>query len=259
MSSDFFCRFCQIQCNGKAPYDQHVASAKHLKKMSLAGATSLNEPAPNDFNSKMINLSRTPSIEKSLTSSFDSLLTSDTTISKETMRILLEWNHPMNYKPFCEVCQLVLNGGDNATIHFSSENLIHREKVNAFRRISEGTVNYSCSICAEIFDSEKQMVTHFYLDSHSETKQRKSLLQKFIRLYETFNELKTIRGKTFEIYWRSSFNENLSGKRLHDSLVIDPSLSHIEKKCKRIIFTSDELKKTINYAKMEEHEELVFD
>ncbi len=190
MSNEIFCKFCLITCNGKAPYEQHLQSAKHLKKVKLTESlTSSEQPISSNIKSSS---PTTTTINDNL--SEDSLISSASfSISPETMRILLEWNHPRGYKPYCDICQLPLHGENNADIHFNSNNNIHNQKFTAWKRINENDAKYSCKVCSEIFSNENTMAEHFNSDSHENMIQQRSNLHKFKQIYQTYDKLKQAR------------------------------------------------------------------
>lgn len=191
-AKEFHCGVCDITCTGKAPFEQHLASAKHLKKAKTNGNESSRA-------SPTTPLSPSESVSLSIPSS------PSTTLSAETMKILLEWNHPRGYLPFCDICQLPLHGGNNADTHFAETNQIHQQKLNNLQQIKENDPEYFCKMCAEIFPEEKSVIIHLNSESHAETKQRKASLEKFIKTYKTFQELKKARGND-RYYDLSSFD-----------------------------------------------------
>jgi hypothetical protein len=188
MSTEFFCKYCQIACNGKAPFEQHLQSAKHMKK---AKENPLTEPPASP---KSV-LHSTSSASNTTTSEDPSVSSASYTISRETMRILLEWDHPDGYKPYCDICQLQLQGGDgeNAEAHFNPSNNIHNQKLAAWKTIREGDGRFSCKVCSEIFSTENIMREHFISDAHGDMVQRKVNLNKFIQIYQTYEKLKQAR------------------------------------------------------------------
>ena len=190
MSSEYYCKFCDITCTGKEPYEQHVQSAKHQKKAKLAESL---PSSPAIISTPQIN-TPSPSPITTINASENSSISSPSfSISPGTMRILLEWNHPLNYPPFCEICQLPLHGGNNADEHFKRDNNIHNQKVAVCKQIHEGDAPYSCKVCAETFPTEKTMLDHFDSESHGDMKQQKQNLSKFIEIYKIYNKLKELR------------------------------------------------------------------
>ena len=206
MSSDYYCKMCDITCSGKAPYDQHLDSAKHLKRAK----TYVGQPSPEPTASSNTNAS-VPSFTKDL-SPPPSVPPASTTgsLSADTMRVLLEWNHPLGYHPYCEICYLPLHGEGNADLHFSPKNLIHQQKLAARKQIRETVPNYSCKVCSEVFPSETVMLQHFHSEIHTTTTQLKSSLEKFILVYDTYQKLKEAR-RNFQ---------PLREERLHPSFVL---------------------------------------
>jgi hypothetical protein len=197
MSNEYFCKFCEITCNGKAPYEQHLKSAKHIRKAKLTESLTSSEQSISintNSSSSIINARTLPptAIDNNI-SEDSSIFSSSFSISPETMRILLEWNHPLGYKPYCDICQLQLHGGDNADIHFHRDNILHNTKLAAWKKIYENDAKYSCKVCSEIFANENIMREHFISDSHENMIQQKNNLKKFIQIYETYNELKQAR------------------------------------------------------------------
>jgi hypothetical protein len=191
MSTDYYCKICDITCNGQAPYDQHISSAKHLKKAKLIESqTSSEQSISTNINTSSPKRNTPVPTEDSSNSS------PSVSISPETMRILLEWNHPLGYKPYCDICQLPLHGGDNADIHFRSNNNIHIQKLAAWKQICENDARYSCKVCSEIFLNEILMREHFNSDSHANMVQQKINLYKFIQIYETYKKVKQVRKQT---------------------------------------------------------------
>jgi hypothetical protein len=191
MSSDYYCKICDITCTGQAPYDQHLNSAKHLKKAKLTESqtsvsTNTNPSSPK-INPRSPTTPNNNLFEDSSTSSLS------VSISPETMRILLEWNHPLGYKPFCDICQLPLHGENNADIHFNANNKLHSQKLAAWKQIREDDPRYSCKVCSEVFSNENLMREHFNSDSHENVVQQKSNLGKFIQIFETYKKVKQVR------------------------------------------------------------------
>ncbi|CAF0933252.1 unnamed protein product [Adineta steineri] len=202
MSSEFFCKICDIPCTGKAPYEQHINSAKHIKKAQLNSGQISSEQ------SRLINIKSSPTTNTQTSfattnynSSDDSSISSTSfLVSPETMRILLEWNHPLDYKPYCDICHLPLYGKDNADIHFDSNNKIHIQKLNAWKQIQEGGKPYSCSVCSELFSNENLMREHFVLSTtHADAIKQRNNLEKIIKIYETYNKLKQMRKQSKEV------------------------------------------------------------
>jgi len=195
MSTEFFCKICDIACNGKAPYDQHLSSIKHLKKAKLN--ESQTSPNLSSSSSSPTTNTRTPLASTATNTFEDSSISSiSVSISPETMRTLLEWNHPLDYKPYCDICQLPLYGENNADIHFGSENIIHNKKLAAWKQIRENDARYSCKVCSEIFSNENLMREHFNSDFHASTLQQRNNLEKIIQIYETYNKLKQARKQS---------------------------------------------------------------
>lgn len=189
MSNEFYCKFCEITCTGKAPYEQHLIGVKHLRKAKLTeSCTSSDQSTASSFPEAAINDNI---FEDSSTSSSSS--SSSISISPETMRILLEWNHPDGYKPYCDICQLPLHGKGVADKHFSLNNILHNQKLSAWKKIQDKDVIYFCTTCSEIFSNENLMREHFLSDSHNIITQQKNHLKKFIQIYETYNKLKQAR------------------------------------------------------------------
>ncbi|CAF3414395.1 unnamed protein product [Rotaria socialis] len=212
MSSEYFCKICEIACNGKAPYEQHLKSAKHIKKAKLnesqnpsEQATSTNTNTASSIVNSLISLTTTNN-NNSEELSFSSITS---TIGPETMRILLEWNHPRGYKPYCDICQLQLHGGDNADVHFQPINNIHNEKLAVWKLICEGDGKYSCKVCLEIFSSESLMCEHFQSDQHANSVQQKAYMEKFIKIYETYNKLKQARKKRKAVETNATVDDSL--------------------------------------------------
>lgn len=210
MSNEFFCHICDVSCSGKAPYEQHINSAKHIKRAKL------NEFQKSSEQSNSPNLKRSSSTASNTTTSLStpddnitnelqymSTTASTFSISPETMRILLEWNHPRGYQPFCDICQLVLHGFNNADTHFASNNRFHHEKLAVSKRIREGNAKYSCKVCSEIFTDGNASQQHFESSQHRDFVQQKDNLQKFIKIYEAYDRLKNVRRQ------RKSMSENI--------------------------------------------------
>jgi hypothetical protein len=210
MSSEYFCKFCDISCTGKAPYEQHLKSAKHLKKAKFDESPPSSEQfiSTNSNRSSPITSSHTPSFETNENISEDSSISSASfSISPETMRILLEWNHPRGHKPYCDICQLPLHGENNADIHYQSINNIHSQKLAVWKKIQENDAPYSCTVCYEIFSNENSMRDHFISEAHGSMIQQKTNLRKFIQIYQTYNKLKQAR-----IQRKGSFEDSLNRK-----------------------------------------------
>ena len=207
MSSEYFCKICNITCTGKAPYEQHINSTKHMKKAKLSETqTSLERPISTNIcpSPPTINTHRPlTTTNNNLPEDYFSSSTFILPISRQTMRILLEWNHPLGYKPFCEICQLPLHGETNADIHFRSDNNIHYQKLAKWKQIHENYIKYSCKICAEIFSNENSMHQHFDSIDHVNQVQQKRSLEKFIQVYETYNKLKQVRKQARSIFQNS--------------------------------------------------------
>ncbi|CAF1939918.1 unnamed protein product [Rotaria magnacalcarata] len=195
MSSEYYCKICEITCNGKAPYEQHLKSAKHIKKVKLNESQKPSEQVTSRNTNTASSIVNTPISLTTINNNSEELSFSSTisTIGPETMRILLEWNHPRGYKPYCEICQLQLHGGDNADVHFQSINNMHNEKLAVWKLICEGDGRYSCKVCLEIFSSESLMCEHFQSDQHANSVQQKVYMEKFIKIYEAYNKLKQVR------------------------------------------------------------------
>ncbi|CAF0723791.1 unnamed protein product [Rotaria sp. Silwood1] len=200
MSADYFCKICDIPCTGKAPYEQHLNSVKHIRKAKL------NESQKSSDQS-VISTNTSPSIpaintRPSFTTKNDnisedlSFASTSFIISRETMRILLEWTHPRGYKPYCEICQLLLHGENNVDLHFQSNNNIHNQKLSVWKQICENDAKYSCKVCLEIFANEYLMIEHFESDYHANLVQQKINLEKFMKIYEAYNKLKQVRKQT---------------------------------------------------------------
>jgi len=195
MSSEFFCKICDISCTGQAPYEQHLKSTKHLRKVKLKESMteqSISTITTNASSSIITNRTLSPTINDNI-SEDSSISSASFSISPETMRILLEWDHPLGYKPYCDICQLPLHGGNNADIHFRFDNNRHNQKLAAWKKIQENDAPYSCKVCSEIFSNEILMREHFISDSHANIIQEKNNLKKFIQIYQTYNKLKQVR------------------------------------------------------------------
>ena len=161
MSDAFYCKICEISCNGKAPYEQHISSAKHLKKVK----TYQGESSPAS------SIPSTPIFRElpSSASSSSSLNTfpfpsNSVTLSAETMKILLEWKHPRGYLPFCDLCHLPLHGTGTADIHFDEKNQLHKQKSLNYQQIQTNSAPYSCKVCLEIFPNDDLMFKTFPID-----------------------------------------------------------------------------------------------
>jgi hypothetical protein len=211
MSDDFYCKICSIACNGTAPYEQHVVSIKHLKKAKLhESQTSSEQSTPSNTNTPPLTITTrtlppSPNTRAPITTTNNAILEASSVpsvfvpISPETMRILLEWNHPLGYKPYCDICQLPLHGDKNADVHFNANNNLHNQKLAAWKQIRENDAKYSCKVCSEIFSNENQMREHFNSDSHGNTIDQKIYLEKFILIYQTYNKLKQARREAIGI------------------------------------------------------------
>lgn len=180
MSNEFHCKICDILCSGKVPYDQHIASAKHVKKAKPFSNETPTTPSSPTAN-VVLSSPSTPS--------------ASTELSAETMKILLEWKHPRDFPPYCNICFLPLHGDNNVDLHFAETNQLHKLKLTNHRQIQEGSAQYSCKICSEIFSNEFSMINHFQSSSHNEILEEKAKLQKLIKVYEAFQELKKARSK----------------------------------------------------------------
>jgi hypothetical protein len=193
MSSEFYCKYCAITCTGKAPFEQHLQSAKHLKKAkeNPSSPSSEQSRSPN-ISPRLITYSSASATNTNIPED-SSISSASYPISQETMRILLEWNHPRGYKPYCDICQLPLHGENNADLHFSINNNIHNQKLAAWKTIHEGDARYSCTVCSELFSNENIMREHFYSDSHTNMVQQKTNLKKIIQIYQTYEQLKQER------------------------------------------------------------------
>jgi hypothetical protein len=134
------------------------------------------------------------------------------------MRILLEWNHPLDYDPYCNLCQLPLHGGNNADLHFDTSNVLHQEKLRAFKQIHETNPRYSCKVCLTIFSNENAMYEHVHSDEHSKLMQQNRNLQKFILIYRTYNKLKQVRSNERQgaAQIRSPVSTRLEANLAHD-------------------------------------------
>ncbi len=168
MSNEFYCKFCDITCTGKAPFEQHLISAKHMKKAKLTESQPSPEPSTstNPYSSSSTTYRPTVSSKINAANSEDSSISSPPiTISPETMRILLEWNHPAGCKPYCDICQLPLHGESNAEIHFQSDNVLHNQKLAVWKQIQENDARYSCKTCCEIFTNENSLRDHYNSES----------------------------------------------------------------------------------------------
>lgn len=188
MSEEFFCKICAINCNGKAPFEQHLQSAKHIKKAQGNVAVS-SSPAQTITRSQ----SSTTTTTSNISEASPSPSSFSTSFSSDTMRILLEWNHPRGYKPYCDICHVHLHGEGNADRHFQSTNLLHHENLATCKAIRNGEASYSCTVCSEIFNDEGQMRQHFTSGAHQTMAEQKEILAKFIRIYETYDKLKQVR------------------------------------------------------------------
>lgn len=199
MSGEFFCKICEITCTGKAPFEQHLQSAKHIKKAQITQSSlSSEQPISPTSNASFSPITpRSPSSTTNFHSSEDSSTSlSSMSISPETMRILLEWNHPRGYKPFCDICHLPLHGDNNADLHFQSTNNLHYQKLSSWKTIEEGDARYSCKVCSEIFNNENLMRDHFTSDTHTNMAQQKANLKKLIQIYDTYGKLKQVRRES---------------------------------------------------------------
>ncbi|CAF0963263.1 unnamed protein product [Rotaria sordida] len=225
MSTDYFCKTCSIACNGKAPYEQHLNSAKHIKKAKLNESQNSSEQSIISTNTSPSTptINTSPSIptintRPSFTTTKDnisedlSFASTSFIISRETMRILLEWNHPRGYKPYCDICQLLLHGEDNVDIHFQSNNNIHNQKLFIWKQISENNAKYSCKVCSEIFSNDYLMNEHFISDYHTNLVQQKINLEKFTKIYEAYNKLKQIRKQRKSLEIDHVINDNLENQ-----------------------------------------------
>ena len=183
MSEEFFCKICAINCTGKAPFEQHLQSAKHIKK-AQGNVVVPSSPSQTITRSQS---STTSNISEATPSSFS------TPFSSDTMRILLEWNHPRGYKPYCDICHVHLHGEGNADRHFQSTNLLHCEKLAACKAIRNDRTRYFCTVCSEIFNDEDQMSEHFRSTAHQVMAEQKEILEKFIQIYQTYDKLKQVR------------------------------------------------------------------
>lgn len=246
MSGDFFCKICEIACTGKVPFEQHLQSAKHIKKAQ----TSTTPTSPNPPVIRSVSSTSTAEDSPSITS---------TPISSETMRILLEWNHPRGYKPYCDICHLPLHGENNADVHFQSNNLLHQQKLAIWKKIQEADALYSCAVCSEIFHSENQMRDHFVSDPHRTMVEQKNFVKKIILIYQTCEKLKQARRenngkfnrrKSLSLY---SFNLDRQASTRSDDLsnMLDNMkiFDGIEQKSKvkqTGIFSQDKLQDIIN-------------
>jgi hypothetical protein len=187
MSDEFYCKICDIKCTGKAPYEQHIISAKHKKKSSSIQTTvsDVNQWATTNTSCHPMNL---------MNKNDSSLTSRSVTISHETMRILLEWNHPRDYPPYCDICHLPLHGENAANYHYQSNNQIHQAKLINSKLIRDKKPAYSCFVCCEIFDHADNMETHLRSKEHADLVQRKNDLEKFIEIYRAYEKLKRVRS-----------------------------------------------------------------
>lgn len=183
MSQEFFCQICAITCTGQAPFEEHLKSTKHIRKSqgSVVVPSSPSQP-----------ISRLQSSPRASNMAEDSPSSSSTVISSDTMRILLEWNHPRGYKPYCEICHVHLHGEGNADRHFQSTNSLHYNKLADWETIRNGGILYSCKVCSDIFNDSGQMHDHFTSTIHQTMVEQKDLLEKFIRIYQTYDKLKQV-------------------------------------------------------------------
>ena len=226
MSGEFICKICEVTCTGKAPFDQHLQSAKHIKKAQMNPVSpSSSQPITRSLSSTTTNISE----DSSITSTY---------ISPETMRVLLEWDHPRGYKPYCDICHITLHGGSNADLHFQSNNSLHHQKLAAWKTIQEGDAHYSCAVCSERFDNENLMREHFSSDPHRTMVEAKILLKKFILIYQTFEKLKQVRREN------SSPNDDLPN--MFDNMKIIDKTEQKSKAKQTGLFSQDKLQEIMN-------------
>ncbi|UJR25978.1 hypothetical protein I4U23_007326 [Adineta vaga] len=220
MSNEFFCKICDIQCNGSGPFQQHLGSARHIKKARLitsetSSSSSSDKTSSNNANVSVSSITNTniPFASTATNITQDTDISSGLfSISPETMRILLEWDHPNGYKPYCDICQLPLYAPKNADVHFARDNNMHWQKLAALEQIRRGEPDYSCKICSEIFSTDTQMSAHLYSDAHATVRQQKATLEKIIKIYETYNQLKEARKKRKDIETSSIVEDDLSNQ-----------------------------------------------
>ncbi|CAF0775809.1 unnamed protein product [Adineta ricciae] len=208
MSTDFYCKVCDIHCTGSAPYRQHLDSVKHLKKAkTIPSETSTDRSSPTPI---------------SISTSNESASSASFAISNETMRILLEWNHPSGLKPYCDICYLPLYGDKVADVHFTHDNNIHHQKQIALEQIRTKNPDYSCKICSEIFTGERQMHSHFASDAHETVRQQKTDLEKIIKIYETYNRLKEARKQRQDSVAHDNLSNQFDTLKIADESTLAP-------------------------------------
>jgi hypothetical protein len=238
MSTEFYCKYCAITCTGKAPFDQHLQSAKHMKKAK-------ENPSSEPPASPILVTHSTSSASNTTISEDSSISSASYSISPETMRILLEWNHPRGYKPYCDICQLPLHGENNANVHFNVTNNIHNQKLATWKVIQEGDAPYSCKVCSEIFSNENIMREHFNSDAHGNMVQQKTNLKKFIQIYQTYEKVKqeriqrNIHPIVLETQAGSTVYDNLSNQ--FDKLKVNDRTEQNFKPKKTSIFSENKL------------------
>ena len=173
------------------------------------------------------------------------------------MRLLLEWNHPLGYDPYCSLCQLPLHGGNNADLHFDASNILHQEKRRAVKQIHETNPAYSCKFCLTIFSNENAMYEHLHSDEHSKLMLQNDNLQKFILIYQTYKKLKQARSneRQDDVQIRSPRSDRLEANLTDDdSLQSQFSTMQIgvaSEPSSTLIFKLDQLQSMMAHVKNE--------
>lgn len=252
MSNDFFCKICGIACTGKAPYEQHISSTKHIKNAKLNESLTPTKQSTPISSPLSVTTTTTTTGASNIFEDSSTINSSSIKISPETMRILLEWNHPLGYKPYCDICYLPLHGGDNADIHFNSNNITHTKKLAAWKRIQEADAKYSCTVCSELFSNENEMRDHFHSDSHGDAIERKNNLQKFIEIYKTYDKLLEVRMEKkdqIDVSTNSHINNEDLSNRFEKLNVIDGTESPKPKQSKPGLIDQQKFLNVLQIAK----------
>lgn len=189
MTSEFYCKFCDLTCTGKEPYEQHIRGVKHLKKVKAFESLSSNS----EQSITSPKLATSSSANNQTNSNESTLPAASFSIGAETMRTFLEWNHPDGHRPYCDICYLLLHGDDNASAHFARDNDLHYNRLAVWKKIQEESPVFSCRVCSDIFPNENSMRDHFSSTVHSDRTRDKEAMQKFIKIYETYNKFKEVR------------------------------------------------------------------
>lgn len=256
MSSEFYCKACEVTCNGKKTFDQHLQSTKHLSKVKAfeSHPSNINRSVSIPTPPSPLNTTQTSTIIDRANSDGRNLPSNPYSIGVETMRTLFEWNHPDGHRPYCDICHLLLHGNGNASLHFDSKNLVHNNRLAMWKRIQEENPSFSCRVCSDIFPNENSMREHFSSSQHLEKARDKESIQKFIKIYQTYNKLKEVRSNRKDEEINSMIDNKFSDK-FQNMKIIDGSTDFIAPPRKSCLFDTNTLAETMLKVKKPDYDD----